>query len=117
MDGIFACLQKPKLGTQMGPKGTLHGEYGTRKKETQIRQLHGTSQFSKAIVPFGIHTILKHPTKIEFIMSIPLQIYQIYHSFAAMIKTRGRSCVANEHCCVVLKSSWFGRSSQTHLWT
>jgi len=22
MDGIFACLQKPKLGTQMGPKGT-----------------------------------------------------------------------------------------------
>jgi hypothetical protein len=22
MDGIFACLQKPKLGTQMGLKGT-----------------------------------------------------------------------------------------------
>jgi 3-oxoacyl-[acyl-carrier-protein] synthase III len=90
-------------------------ESGAGKKETQIRQSHGTSQFSKAIVPFAIHTILKHPTKIEFIMSIPLQIYQIYPSFAARI--RGRLCVANEHCCVVLKSSWFGRSSQTHLWT
>jgi hypothetical protein len=92
-------------------------ESGTRRKEIQIRQSRGTPQFSKAIVPFGIHTILKHPTKIEFIMSIPLHIYQIYHSFAAIIKTRGRSCIANEHCCVVLKSSWFGRNSQTHLWT
>jgi hypothetical protein len=72
MDGIFACLQKPKLGTQMGPKGTLHGEWHKEKRNTN-KAMHGTSQFSKAIVPFGIHTILKHPTKIEFIISIPLR--------------------------------------------
>jgi hypothetical protein len=32
MDGILACLQKPKLGTQMGPKGTLHGEWHKEKR-------------------------------------------------------------------------------------
>jgi hypothetical protein len=34
MDGILACLQKPKLGTQMGPKGTLHGEWHKEKRNT-----------------------------------------------------------------------------------
>jgi hypothetical protein len=82
-------LTKTKAWDTNGTKRHPCMESGIRRKETQIRQLHGMSQFSEAIVPFGIHTILKHPTKIEFIMSIPLHIYQIYHSFAAMIKTRG----------------------------
>jgi hypothetical protein len=34
MHGIFACLQKPKLGTQMGPKDTLHGEWQKEKRNT-----------------------------------------------------------------------------------
>jgi hypothetical protein len=46
MDGIFACLQKPKLGHK--PKGTLHGEWCKEKRNTN-KAMHGTSQFSKAM--------------------------------------------------------------------
>jgi hypothetical protein len=34
IDGIFACLQKPKLGTQMAPKGTVHGKWHKDKRNT-----------------------------------------------------------------------------------